>query len=60
MFGTAACAGGEQQQEIEVLEERVDILEDQIDELQVLVGAELEEEPLPGAPRDGTVGDDVR
>ena len=47
VFGTAACAGGEgQQEEIEILDERVDLLEDRVEELRELVGAELEEEPL--------------
>jgi hypothetical protein len=46
VFGTAACAGGETQEEIEILDERVDLLEDRVEELRELVGAELEEEPL--------------
>ncbi len=46
VFGTAACAGEEgQQEEVEILEERVELLEDQVQDLQVLIGAELEEEP---------------
>ncbi len=45
VFGTAACAGGETQEEIEVLEERVELLEDEVQDLQLLVGAEVEEEP---------------
>ncbi len=45
VFGTTACAGGEGQGEVEALEGRVATLEEQVDELQVLVGAELAEEP---------------
>ena len=45
VFGTAACAGGETQAELEVLEERVDTLEDQVEGLQVEVEEALEEEP---------------
>ena len=46
VFGTAACAGGETQAELEILQERVDTLEDQVEGLQVKVEEELEEEPL--------------
>ncbi len=46
VFGLAACAGGEgQQQEVEVLEERVEELQEDVAELQWLMGLELEEEP---------------
>lgn len=45
VFGTTACAGGEGQEEVEALEGRVAVLEEQVDELQILVGAELAEEP---------------
>ena len=46
VFGTAACAGGEgQQEEVELLEERIELLEDQVQDLQILVGAEVAEEP---------------
>ncbi len=45
VFGTAACAGGETQAEIEVLEERVELLEDEVQDLYILIGEEVEEEP---------------
>ncbi len=46
VFGLAACGGGEgQQQEVEILEERVEELTEDVAELQVFVGMELEEEP---------------
>ena len=45
VFGTAACAGGETQEEIEVLEERVELLENEVEDLYILVAAEAEEEP---------------
>ncbi len=44
VFGLAGCAGG-QQQEVEILEDRVDELEEEVLELQGLMGLELEEEP---------------
>ncbi len=47
VFGTAACAGGEgQQEEVEILDERVDLLEDQVEELRELVGEEVVDEQL--------------
>ncbi len=45
VFGLAACAGGEGQQEVEILEARVAELEEDVGELQALMGLELEEEP---------------
>ncbi len=43
--GAAACGGGEGQVVDEAVEERVEILEERVDELEVLVGSELAEEP---------------
>ncbi len=46
VFGLAGCAGGQgQQQEVEILEERVEELEEDVWELQGEMELELEEEP---------------
>ena len=46
VFGLASCAGGEgQQQEVEILEERVQELEEDVEVMQLFLGLELEEEP---------------
>ncbi len=45
IFGTTACAGGGNEQEIEALEERVEFLEEELAEIQLLLGTELAEEP---------------
>lgn len=47
LFGTAACAQGGQQQEerLESLEEQVVELQEEVEEIEFLLGMELEEEP---------------
>ena len=46
MFGAAACGGGGQQQEqIDQLEFEVDLLEERLEEVELLLGIELAEEP---------------
>ncbi len=44
VFGLAGCAGGEQQ-EVEILEDRVEELEEDVLELQGFMWLETEEEP---------------
>lgn len=43
VFG-AACGGGAEQQELEILEERVDELEEAVENLKVMVGTQWAEE----------------
>lgn len=45
MFGATACGGGQQQERIDRLEDQVDLLEERVEEIQLLLGAELAEEP---------------
>ena len=46
MFGAAACGGGgEQEERIDQLEFEVEILEERVEEIELLLGIELEEEP---------------
>jgi hypothetical protein len=43
VFGSA-CGGGAEQQELEILEERVDELEEAVENLKVMVGTQWAEE----------------
>ncbi len=46
MFGAAACGGGGVQEErIDQLEFEVEVLEERVEEMELLLGMELEEEP---------------
>ncbi len=45
IIGAAACGGGEQQERIDQLENQVEILEERVEQIQVLLGTELAEEP---------------
>ena len=45
MFGATACGGGQQQERVDRLEDQVDLLEERVEEIQVLLGMELAEEP---------------
>ncbi len=47
MLGAAACGGGgEQEERIDQLELELEILEERVEEIQLLLGMELEEEPI--------------
>ncbi len=59
IFGAAACGGGEGQVVDEAVEQQVEILEERVDALEVRVAEELAEEPQPEQTQPQEVQEDT-